>query len=30
VIFPQTCTQLALISAAYDIDRRLSMAGHPG
>jgi GH15 family glucan-1,4-alpha-glucosidase len=28
--FPQAFTHLALISAAYDIDRRLSVAGHPG
>lgn len=26
--FPQAFTHLALISAAYDLDRRLSMAGH--
>ena len=28
--FPQAFTHLALISAAYDLDRRLSVAGHPG
>jgi GH15 family glucan-1,4-alpha-glucosidase len=28
--FPQAFTHLALISAAYDLDRRLSAAGHPG
>ncbi len=28
--FPQAFTHLALISAAFDIDRRLSVAGHPG
>ena len=27
--FPQAFTHLALISAAYDLDRRLSVAGHP-
>jgi len=27
--FPQAFTHLALISAAYDLDRRLSEAGHP-
>ena len=27
--FPQAFTHLALISAAYDLDRRLSIAGHP-
>lgn len=27
--FPQAFTHLALISAAYDLDRRLSAAGHP-
>ena len=27
--FPQAFTHLALISAAYDLDRRLSQAGHP-
>jgi GH15 family glucan-1,4-alpha-glucosidase len=27
--FPQAFTHLALISAAYDLDRRLSDAGHP-
>jgi GH15 family glucan-1,4-alpha-glucosidase len=26
--FPQAFTHLALISAAYDLDRRLSTAGH--
>ena len=26
--FPQAFTHLALISAAYDLDRRLSAAGH--
>jgi GH15 family glucan-1,4-alpha-glucosidase len=28
--FPQAFTHLALISAAYDLDRRLSAAGHAG
>ena len=28
--FPQAFTHLALISAAFDLDRRLSAAGHPG
>ena len=28
--FPQAFTHLALISAAYDLDRRLSAAGHTG
>jgi GH15 family glucan-1,4-alpha-glucosidase len=28
--FPQAFTHLALISAAYDLDRRLSAAGHEG
>jgi GH15 family glucan-1,4-alpha-glucosidase len=28
--FPQAFTHLALISAAYDLDRRLSVAGHAG
>jgi GH15 family glucan-1,4-alpha-glucosidase len=28
--FPQAFTHLALVSAAYDLDRRLSLAGHPG
>jgi GH15 family glucan-1,4-alpha-glucosidase len=28
--FPQAFTHLALISAAYDLDRRLSAAGHSG
>ena len=28
--FPQAFTHLALISAAYDLDRRLSVAGHVG
>jgi GH15 family glucan-1,4-alpha-glucosidase len=28
--FPQAFTHLALISAAYDLDRRLSTAGYPG
>jgi GH15 family glucan-1,4-alpha-glucosidase len=28
--FPQAFTHLALISAAYDLDRRLSTAGHSG
>ena len=28
--FPQAFTHLALISAAYDLDRRLSTAGHAG
>ena len=28
--FPQAFTHLALVSAAYDLDRRLSVAGHPG
>ena len=28
--FPQAFTHLALISAAYDLDRRLSTAGHTG
>ncbi len=28
--FPQAFTHLALISAAFDLDRRLSVAGHPG
>lgn len=28
--FPQAFTHLALISAAFDLDRRLSDAGHPG
>ncbi len=28
--FPQAFTHLALISAAYDLDRRLSAAGHDG
>jgi GH15 family glucan-1,4-alpha-glucosidase len=27
--FPQAFTHLALISAAFDLDRRLSLAGHP-
>jgi GH15 family glucan-1,4-alpha-glucosidase len=27
--FPQAFTHLALISAAYDLDRRLSKAGFP-
>ena len=27
--FPQAFTHLALISAAFDLDRRLSSAGHP-
>lgn len=27
--FPQAFTHLALISAAFDLDRRLSVAGHP-
>jgi GH15 family glucan-1,4-alpha-glucosidase len=27
--FPQAFTHLALISAAYDLDRRLSAAGQP-
>jgi len=28
--FPQAFTHLALISAAFDLDRRLSAAGHAG
>ena len=28
--FPQAFTHLALISAAYDLDRRFSTAGHAG
>ena len=28
--FPQAFTHLALISAAFDLDRRLSTAGHAG
>ena len=28
--FPQAFTHLALISAAYDLNRRLSAAGHQG
>jgi GH15 family glucan-1,4-alpha-glucosidase len=28
--FPQAFTHLALISAAFDLDRRLSAAGHEG
>jgi GH15 family glucan-1,4-alpha-glucosidase len=28
--FPQAFTHLALISAAYDLDRRLAVAGHSG
>ena len=28
--FPQAFTHLALISAAYDLDRRLSAARHAG
>ena len=28
--FPQAFTHLALISAAFDLDRRLSVAGHAG
>jgi len=27
--FPQAFTHVALISAAYDLDRRLSARGHP-
>jgi GH15 family glucan-1,4-alpha-glucosidase len=27
--FPQAFTHIALISAAYDLDRRLSAGGHP-
>jgi len=27
--FPQAFTHIALISAAYDLDRRLSASGHP-
>jgi hypothetical protein len=30
VVLPQAFTHLALISAAFDLDRRLSAAGHAG